>query len=712
MQTWSLSAGSACDLSRCCINALETHCCASKYVGAEARLVNEQSGQQICAVKLGNTADFSMMMVEQTFRRPIPDNHHEKHTPRRRELIGVGLSAPSVGGCMRLWSVALVLAAFVGCSSSKSDSSSSSGSTTGTAASGGSTSSTTTSSAASTTTGASSSSTGSSGSTSSTTSTGGSTSGSGSTTGTLPAGAPRVVYTDIVSGPNSGGESNDGAYLSIFGQNFGTSGLGSTVKVTIGGVEVARYLTLGMSLGRSDVEQITVQVGALGSPTAGTPLPIQVTVNGVASNTDVTFTVNPGRILYVDNVNGSDDTAVPGDIAHPYQHVQLANNNKSAAAVSQPGDTIVLRGTNTPYTDLGNGNDFVRVIDIGGSEPTGASGTGPLAFIGYPGEAVNIVNGTGGVSDAAAFSGIDQTAGYSGGNWVTIADLHIEGDGTAGVIALQIASDHWRIVNDELTAPNTNNANVRAAGVNGNGPNTVIYGNSIHDITGSGGESHGVYIDGDGSYDIAYNVIFNVASGYGIQAYNNGGNGSTTTSDVRVHHNFLHDVTGKGCLNIADGSSTGFAWWDNVCANIHLSCMRFNSLDLVGAQVFNNTFYNCNQAGNGDGAVDNDWSELDTSAVTLVNNIIIPASGSDYTGGSGDGFGDGVFVSNVYDQGSTTPNDASAVNASPQFENPGTDFHLGNGSPAMGAGSSTVSATVTNNFELTPWTGAYDIGAY
>ena len=41
-----------------------------------------------------------------------------------------------------------------------------------------------------------------------------------------------------------------------------------------------------------------------------------------------------------------------------------------------------------------------------------------------------------------------------------------------------------------------------------------------------------------------------------------------------------------------------------------------------------------------------------------------------------------------------------------------SDFHLAAGSPAIGAGAATVSTTVTNNFELTPWAGAYDIGAY
>ncbi|MHB8744855.1 MAG: hypothetical protein ACYC9L_17330, partial [Sulfuricaulis sp.] len=38
-------------------------------------------------------------------------------------------------------------------------------------------------------------------------------------------GAPYITYTDILSGPNTGGENNEGAYLSIFGKNFGGTGL-------------------------------------------------------------------------------------------------------------------------------------------------------------------------------------------------------------------------------------------------------------------------------------------------------------------------------------------------------------------------------------------------------------------------------------------------------------------------------------------------------
>src|SRR6266480_5399849 len=67
---------------------------------------------------------------------------------------------------------------------------------------------------------------------------------------------PLVLYTDILSGPNSGGENNKGAYLSIFGKNFGATGLGTTTKVYINNVEVDNYRYLGTSHGRTDIQQI------------------------------------------------------------------------------------------------------------------------------------------------------------------------------------------------------------------------------------------------------------------------------------------------------------------------------------------------------------------------------------------------------------------------------------------------------------------------
>lgn len=61
--------------------------------------------------------------------------------------------------------------------------------------------------------------------------------------------------------PNIGGDQNLGAYLSLFGKNFG-SDLNS-IHVYINNIEVAQKILLTTSKGRNDVQQISVRVGSL-----------------------------------------------------------------------------------------------------------------------------------------------------------------------------------------------------------------------------------------------------------------------------------------------------------------------------------------------------------------------------------------------------------------------------------------------------------------
>ncbi|MHB8624537.1 MAG: Ig-like domain-containing protein [Sulfuricaulis sp.] len=532
-------------------------------------------------------------------------------------------------------------------------------------------------------------------------------------------GAPYITYTDILSGPNTGGENNEGTYLSIFGKNFGGTGLGSTVKVYINNVEVNNYRYLGPSNGRSDIEQITVQVGALGNPTPGVALPIKVVVNGVASNTNQTFTVNPGRMLFVDNVNGNDATAVIGDITHPFQHVQTSDTTAAAYGQLQPGDTIVMRGKGTNYTDVGNGGYFIKFMGKTGSAPTGAAGSGPITILSYPGETVNILANT---SMNGAISGINRQSYPQYGAWITIADLHVEGDGAAGVVNLQIASDDWRVVNNELMSPGAASITVKAGGITGNGANEEFLGNQIHNIMGSGGESHGIYVDGDsvsvsssgvsgarGVYDIGYNDIHDVDSGYGVQAYNDGSNGSSSTSNFHVHHNLIYSINGKSCINIADNSAAGFEVWNNICYNANNSGLRFNTTSLIGCLVYNNTFYDADLSGSYS-PIQNDWNTLTASQVSFVNNIVVSSAGPSYIGGSG--FGTGALSNNLwYGAGSAPSGDLSALNSNPLFVNPGTDFHLQSGSPAIGAGSSTVSGVLIDTYDVVALPVPPDIGA-
>ena len=541
---------------------------------------------------------------------------------------------------------------------------------------------------------------------------------------TAAAGSPVVLYTDVASGPNSGGENNEGAYLSIFGKNFGTTGLGSTVKVYINGVAINNYRYLGPSRGRPDIQQITVQVGSLGNPTPGTALPIKVVVNGVASNTDQTFTVNPGRMLFVSQ-SGNDATAVPGDISHPYRHVQ--NGSTGAFDVAKPGDTIVMLGTplagapittdptpaGSAWTDVYNGY-FVRFIWTNGTAPTGASGSGPIALIAYPNDDVYIYESY--ASGAkGAITGVDTTQ-YAGGRYVTVADLRIEAGGAAGVINQQIAGQNWRVVNNEVTAAtgSTDPYNL-AGGITGNGSNTFWVGNYVHDITSaSPGEMHGIYIDGDGSYTVAYNRIEQVTDGTGFQVYVDGSNGSTVANDVVFHHNMVDSVAKYG-INIADGSSNGFVYYDNVVYNAAYGCLRFNTVSLSGAKIYNNTFYNCSSHG-GYGVVTNDWN-LPASALDMENNILYASSGGSYAGGSvGMSGGIGTVTHNLFYNGNDGDSwDAHPISGNPLFMSLSSAMNLDlqTGSPAISAGSTAVAPIVTTDYALTPRSStSIDIGAY
>ena len=537
------------------------------------------------------------------------------------------------------------------------------------------------------------------------------------TTPIVGAGSPYVLYTDVVSGPTSGGENNQGAYLSIFGQNFGSSGLGTTTKVFIGTVEVASYRTLGTAK-VSNLQQITVQVGALGGAAQGVVLPIKVVVNGVNSNTNVTFMPNPGRMLFVDNVAGNDTTAVAGDITHPYRHVQTATLG-GAWGTAQPGDTIVMRGHGNanPWIDVGFENFFIRYRDKSGSAPTGVSGTGAIVLMGYPGEDTYIHGTLANGMSGGCVSAINGQSFPGKGQWAVISSLRIDCEGYDGPISQEIYGDNWRVINNELsasTAPRTGLNVPRMAGITGNGNNAVWYGNHIHAIQGSSGECHGIYIDGDGSYDIAYNQIHDIRDGNGFQVFVNGTNGSNFANNISLHHNLIHDVS-KHAFNFADGTKNNIKVWNNIAYNVQFAAIRFNTTDISAGKFFNNTFYNTNTASSPNyGALTNDWN-LPNGSIDVENNIFYVATGTLYSGGSnGMSALAGTFSRNLWFNGIGTNIDSAPVGGDPLFVAPGSDFHVQTGSPAIGVGSTAavVTSLVVNDYDLKARSStSMDIGA-
>lgn len=545
--------------------------------------------------------------------------------------------------------------------------------------------------------------------------------------------SPVLIYTDIVSGPNQGGEKNQGIYLSLFGKNFGSGGLGTRLKVLIGGVEVDNYRALLPARGRPDIQQVIVQIGALGKPQAGVPLPVKVMVDGVASNDDLTFTVNPGRILFVDNEQGSDLTAVAGDIRRPFRHAQTASLSEGAWGAVKAGDFIVLRGTGRPWTDHGYQDYFLRIRDKSGTAPTGLPGSGPIAVMAYPGEDVFIyhpyADGAGKTPSKGGLSAINAVEYPGLGQWITVANLRIEAGGPNGVINLQIAGSHWRIVNNELTALTAiENKGARAGGIAGNGYGEVWLGNHIHDIycgpVNSGPLlNHGIYIDGDGEYEIAYNVIENIPGGSGFQTFVNGTNGSDTTGNISFHHNLIRGA-GKHGINLADGTKDGVRIFNNIIADSSYAGLRFNSTDLRLARIYNNTFYNTNIRHQPKyGAIINDWN-LRADAIDLQNNIFVPAPGTDYTGGTV-GFDSvpGTARHNFWFGGrrgwfggrNDRQLDVDALAGALRFVAEGRDFHVQAGSHVIDGGSASVAPLVTNDYDITtrrPQGAGFDIGAY
>jgi hypothetical protein len=568
---------------------------------------------------------------------------------------------------------------------------------------------------------------------------------------------PLVLYTDITSGPNNSGENNKGIYLSIFGVGFGSSL--PAIKVLIGGVEVDNYRYLGESRGRPDIQQLTVQVGALGNPSPGTPLPVQVFVNGVGSNSDHTFTVNAGHIYFV-APHGVDtaDMRSGGTFEAPFKTVQKPGGVRLAFSIApasaggaygrvQAGDFIVLRqGT---YSDIGFGGSggegyFLQTLNKSGCPigvrcpQGGGSGSGPITLMGYPGETAFIDRTNrlgdhkfgGGVSSADSAR---QARGY--GAWWNIVDLKVESGFYDGPIDTQRGDlnplgGHWRVVNNELTAESCRINTCRAGAIAGSGSGEFWVGNHAHDVyDGASGsralENHGIYIIAPGSFEIAYNLFARIIGGNGIQIYS-----SWPVDDVNIHHNIIHDV-GKHGLNIVDGSRNHIVVWSNLVYNTAYAGVRLGSDDLHDLKLYNNTFYNTGTNGDtpSSGALTNDMSTAQQQ-LDIRNNIFWPHRGSGYNRGSGnEGLAGaiGPISHNLWYGGSgtdpTTSFSPKSLNADPRFRSAASgdeDFHLQEDSPALCAGTDAVAVLVTSDIELHPAqcaggpaaTGAFFIGAY
>lgn len=599
------------------------------------------------------------------------------------------------------------------------------------------------------------------------------------------AGAPIILYTDFVAGPTTGGENNKGGYLSLYGLNFGVfSDYGTANHVTIGGVEVDNYRCLiagvGAGIGNrlmdlTGIQCLRVQVGALGSPTAGVALKIDMTVGGnhPANPTDgsgnyldyltkydntgnaLTFTPQPGAFIFVNRSTGNN--ANPGTFASPIKDLQTSTgfggaykcgtSSSDATNGIKPGTHVIDMGGTANAVGLAGFAAYI--FRISGTAPTGAANRGPICFTSYPGAAganspvtsviqgvaVSSSGGGGFISNDQARAG--ETNPYDGltgwGRWMHFSNIKIissaNGERDGCPMNLASGSNDWRIVNCDLSWPWVSNSNniTNAAGIAGNGYRVFAAGNYIHNIQGNAtdNQNHGMYIDGSvvcaNGYVAAFNFIKDITAGNGIQTFNS--QAPDSIQNISIHHNWIETVHKHG-LNCSD-STQSRADWNNVVlfageASYNISTGAVTAAS--GIRAYNNTFYGFamvvgtrpaiwNQGGNGGGAASTDFR----------NNIVSQSASHGATGYSFQSLDSGTnnFSKNRwYDPNgnlTTKPaNDSTGSYGIPGFTDVTVkDFSLLTGSACKDAGGSPL-VTRSTDFLIhaTPFNTTHDIGAF
>ncbi len=374
--------------------------------------------------------------------------------------------------------------------------------------------------------------------------------------------APAILFTDVESGPATGGPNNLGVPISIFGKGFGAARGSSTV--TIGGVEVAAYNTWGTNNAtNAALDMIVVQPAA--NSISGS---IVVTVNGQASNANFSFRVNSGKVRYV-ATNGVDTTGPNACTeASPCKRVLHA----VSAAITGPGDTILVRGGTYDESEI-----WIRNVN---------------GDAGAPGQQKTIKNYP---NETPVFDNAARPVAIEA-NYITISGLQFLNGKSIGVPDL---GDANRLRGNKFV-------NLRADGAVGwsfidlHGDDHVLAGNVCEATTSVvGTQGHCYYV----SYGNNLRLIYNVGSGapgYALHIFDQRRRANDfrrVISNVLVEGNLLKNSKRRSGLILAMGDEDGIG---NRIENVLIRNNTFTANNHTGivlgantanVRIYNNTFY-------------------------------------------------------------------------------------------------------------------------
>jgi hypothetical protein len=529
---------------------------------------------------------------------------------------------------------------------------------------------------------------------------------------------PRIFFSDLESGPNAGGQSNNGVWVTIWGKGFGvTQGTGT---VTVGAGAVASYPLW------SDAK-IIFQLGA-GATTGN----IVVNVPGVGSSNGLPFTVRAGNIFFVATTGNDANT---GSFASPWKTIVKAKNTIAA------GDTAYIQD-GVAQTSEDNFTAYLSMDNQGASNSGTASA--PKALVAYP-NATAIVGVAGGLHYGIRTPNIGVNEDF----WV-ISQLHIIG----GTQAMDLGGTGWRIIGNDMQCPGADDQ-VGCFEMSG-GTQTRFYGNEVHNAGINPTSSkfyHAVYFSTDSNHvDVGWNHIHDNFTCRALQFHSSPlctpscGAADTTgfnQFDLHVHDNLIHGDNCNG-INFAtvDPSKGPVEAYNNVIYNVGrmdplqlgaaFSCIYVAGITNNGVagtgtvEIFNNTLSDCaaNNSANASGS--RGAFGLAGSPATLTmrirNNIVYQLPGEIYV--------DGVLAQITGDKnlwfgvGTAPTQTTNNVTTDPLFANRAIgDYHITSTSPAKDVGLTIVPS---NPFEPNPGPtidtdkdgvlraqgAAFDLGAY